>query len=250
LKPKSLKKTETIDLDDLECDNINSTTETTVTLDRCIQMFSEEEILEKSEFWYCSTCKDHVAAKKQISLWKLPPVLVFHIKRFQYKASQYFAHSVRRDKINKFVDYDINGLDMAPYCLDPDIACDGKQPIYDLIGVVNHMGSMSYGHYTAFVRHPDKPEQWKKADDSNVRNIEEKQAKSEYAYLLFYQLRETETTAETVVEDDLSSEIDELSKGVEEMTGNSGEVNQNVADIEQDENNEEIKNASETESLL
>ena len=94
---------------------------------------------------------------------------------------------------------------MGPYCLDPDIACDGKQPIYDLIGVVNHMGSMvsiihyqhwkrcqlhfkSYGHYTAFVRHPDKPEQWKKADDSNVRNIEEKQAKSEYAYLLFYQV--------------------------------------------------------------
>ena len=34
------------------------------------------------------------------------------------------------------------------------------------------------------------------------------------------------------------------------MTGNSGEENQNVADIEQDENNEEIKNASETESLL
>ena len=89
-----------------------------------------------------------MGAKKQISLWKLPPILVFHIKRFQYKASQYFAHSVRRDKINKFVDYDINGLDMGPYCLDPDIACDGKQPIYDLIGVVNHMGSMvSIIHY-------------------------------------------------------------------------------------------------------
>ena len=57
MKKNCLKKTETIDLDDLECDNINSTTETTVTLDRCIQMFSEEEILEKSEFWYCSTCK-------------------------------------------------------------------------------------------------------------------------------------------------------------------------------------------------
>ena len=67
---------------------------------------------------------------------------MFHIKRFQYKASQYFAHSVRRDKINKYVDYDTNGLDMGPYCLDPKVACEGKEPIYDLIGVVNHMGSM------------------------------------------------------------------------------------------------------------
>ena len=83
-----------------------------------------------------------MAAQKQISLWKLPRILVFHIKRFQYKASQYFAHSVRRDKINKYVDYDTNGLDMGPYCLDPKIACEGKEPIYDLIGVVNHMGSM------------------------------------------------------------------------------------------------------------
>ena len=31
---------------------------------------------------------------------------------------------------------------MGPYCLDPKIACEGKEPIYDLIGVVNHMGSM------------------------------------------------------------------------------------------------------------
>ena len=104
---------------------------------------------------------------------------------------------------------------MGPYCLDPKIACEGKEPIYDLIGVVNHMGSMvspqvfqnilwfheffqpralpliifqSYGHYTAAVRHPDKPEQWRKADDSHVRDIDEKQAKSEYAYLLFYQV--------------------------------------------------------------
>ena len=46
----------------------------------------------------------------------------------------------------------------------------------------------SYGHYTASVRHPDKREVWRKADDSHVREIPEKQAKSEYAYLLFYQV--------------------------------------------------------------
>ena len=59
-----LSKVETIDLDDLECDNVNSLEETTVTLDRCIQMFSESEILEKSEYWYCSTCK--------VCIWGVP----------------------------------------------------------------------------------------------------------------------------------------------------------------------------------
>ena len=69
---------------------------------------------------------------------------MFHIKRFQYKASKYFKYSVTaRDKIKTYVDYDTNGLDMSNYCLDPEKACpDGKDPIYDLIGVVNHMGTM------------------------------------------------------------------------------------------------------------
>ena len=91
-----------------------------------------------------TSIQEHVPAKKQISLYKLPRILVFHIKRFQYKASKYFKYSVTaRDKIKTYVDYDTQGLDMSNYCLDPENACpDGKDPIYDLIGVVNHMGTM------------------------------------------------------------------------------------------------------------
>lgn len=196
-KPRYLEKITSIPLDELPCDNVSGTSsgsDDNVTLDRCIEMFSEVETLEENEYWYCAKCKDFVPAKKQISLYRLPRILVFHIKRFQYKASKYFKYSVTaRDKIKSFVDYDVNGLDMSPYCLDPAVACPGgKEPVYDLIGVVNHMGTMSYGHYTASVRHPDKPDQWRKADDSHVRDIQEKQAKSEHAYLLFYQLREGE----------------------------------------------------------
>jgi len=192
-----MEKIEAIPLDELKCDNVSNTasgSEDNITLDRCIEMFSEAEILEENEYWYCSSCKDHVAARKQISLYKLPRILVFHIKRFQYKASKYFKYSVTaRDKIKSYVDYDVQGLDMGPYCIDPSKACEGgAEPIYDLVGVVNHMGTMSYGHYTASVRHPDQRDVWRKADDSHVRDIPEKQAKSEYAYLLFYQLRDTE----------------------------------------------------------
>ena len=43
------------------------------------------------------------------------------------------------------VEFELSDFDMSPFCLDPKIACDGITPSYDLIGVVNHMGSMVSG---------------------------------------------------------------------------------------------------------
>ena len=59
-RPRHLKKVESIPLDELPCDNVSNTasgSDDNVTLDRCIEMFSEAEILQENEFWYCSTCK-------------------------------------------------------------------------------------------------------------------------------------------------------------------------------------------------
>lgn len=33
------------------------------------------------EKWFCERCKVKVEARKKIDLWKLPPVLVLHLKR-------------------------------------------------------------------------------------------------------------------------------------------------------------------------
>ena len=82
-----------------------------------------------------------MAAQKQLSLWKLPKVLIFHLKRFHYRQSQ-SHYSIRRDKINKLVDYQVENLDMSPFVIDPKEACNGVPPNYELCGVVNHMGSM------------------------------------------------------------------------------------------------------------
>jgi len=52
--------------------------------------------------WYViCRCKKPVEATKQMSLWKLPPVLIVQLKRFSFK---YVLYS---DKIDKFVDYPI-----------------------------------------------------------------------------------------------------------------------------------------------
>ena len=59
-RPRHLEKIKAIPLDELPCDNVSNTasgSEDNITLDRCIEMFSEAEILEENEYWYCSTCK-------------------------------------------------------------------------------------------------------------------------------------------------------------------------------------------------
>ena len=51
---------------------------------------------------------------------------------------------------------------------------------YELIGVVNHIGSLMYGHYMAMV----KRDEWLNYDDSKCSRI---RLDGSNAYLLFYQ---------------------------------------------------------------
>ena len=34
--------------------------------------------------WYCNRCKDHKQARKQLTVWNLPHILIVHLKRFIY----------------------------------------------------------------------------------------------------------------------------------------------------------------------
>lgn len=62
-----------------------------------------------------------------------------------------------------------------------------KPMMYDLYGVVNHYGSMSFGHYTAYVKNQ---EVWRTYDDSSVKNMPVSEVNSEAAYVLFYKRRQ------------------------------------------------------------
>ena len=48
---------------------------------------------------YCPSCKEHREATKQMSVWRLPDVLVVHLKRFSQQ------NMVIRGKLDKFVRY-------------------------------------------------------------------------------------------------------------------------------------------------
>ena len=62
----------------------------------------EEKIPEA----YCSKCKDFRVQMKRMSLWRLPPVVIIHLKRFL------FTQHMRR-KLRDLVVFPIEGLDLS-----------------------------------------------------------------------------------------------------------------------------------------
>jgi ubiquitin carboxyl-terminal hydrolase 19 len=88
---------------------------------------------------FCPKCKQHREATKQLSLWRLPQILVIQLKRFAFKNILY------REKIDKFVEFPVNNLDLSGfYCGPHELSAQ-----YELFGIVNHYGGMFGGHYTS-----------------------------------------------------------------------------------------------------
>lgn len=113
-----------------------------VTLGDCLDEFGKPEILSENDAWYCPRCKEHRRASKTFELWKAPDILVIHLKRFS-------AQGRFRDKLDVFVDFPTEGLDLSTRLAVPE---DGKSPIYDLFAVDNHYGGLGGGHYTAYAQ--------------------------------------------------------------------------------------------------
>ena len=104
----------------------NSTQRVTTILD-CVAKYCQKEQLEETEMWYCNRCKEHVRAWKQYHLYRAPPILIIHLKRFQYTASTH-----RRDKISTFIDFPLTGLDLSDHVMHWE---EGEEPEYDCYAV-------------------------------------------------------------------------------------------------------------------
>ncbi|KAH6772992.1 ubiquitin-specific protease 8 [Perilla frutescens var. frutescens] len=145
-----------------------------VSLYKCLEAFLKEEPLGPDDMWFCPVCKKHCQAGKKLDLWRLPEILVIHLKRFSYNC-------FLKNKLETFVDFPIHDLDLSTY-----IAQKGEQSSYRymLYAISNHYGSMGGGHYTAFVHHGG--DRWYDFDDSHVSPISEDRIKTSAAYVLFY----------------------------------------------------------------
>ncbi|XP_058105702.1 ubiquitin carboxyl-terminal hydrolase 8-like isoform X1 [Magnolia sinica] len=146
-----------------------------ISLYACLEAFLREEPLGPEDMWYCPCCKMHRQASKKLDLWRLPEILVIHLKRFSYSRFM-------KNKLEAFVDFPIRDLDLSNY-----IPCKNGQSLncYELYALSNHYGGMGGGHYTAYVNHK-RGNQWHEFDDSNVFPITVDKIKTSAAYVLFY----------------------------------------------------------------
>ncbi|KAF3785485.1 Ubiquitin carboxyl-terminal hydrolase 8 [Nymphaea thermarum] len=140
-----------------------------VTLYACLEAFLKEEPLGPEDM-YCPSCKMHRQASKKLDLWRLPEVLVIHLKRFSYSR---FV----KNKLESFIDFPIHDLDLSRYIARKT----GQFYYYKLYAVSNHYGSMGGGHYTAYVHHLGE-NRWYDFDDSHVSPISEDKIKTSAAY--------------------------------------------------------------------
>ncbi|XP_058975366.1 ubiquitin carboxyl-terminal hydrolase 32 isoform X3 [Musca domestica] len=77
-----------------------------VDLNHCLRAFTSEEKLE--EWYHCSHCKGKKPATKKLQIWKLPPILIIHLKRFNCVNNKWV-------KSQKVVHFPLDDFDPTPY---------------------------------------------------------------------------------------------------------------------------------------
>ncbi|KAF8159509.1 hypothetical protein B0H34DRAFT_654719 [Crassisporium funariophilum] len=168
-----------------------------VSLQDCLDEFTKEEQLGEDDLWYCPQCKKHQQATKKFDLWKVPDILVVHLKRFS-------NNRTLRDKIDALIDFPIEGLDLgemvgergvAKKLLEQGVDVEelklgniDEPLVYDLFGVDEHIGGLGGGHYRAYAS-SHLTGKWYHFDDSYVTPAHASDSVNANAYLLFYRRR-------------------------------------------------------------
>ncbi|XP_028759581.1 ubiquitin carboxyl-terminal hydrolase 2 [Neltuma alba] len=126
-------------------------------------------------------------ATKRVLIYKAPPVLTIHLKRFSQDIRG------RLSKLSGHVSFK-ETIDLRPY-MDPRCMSEENHE-YRLVGVVEHSGTIRGGHYVAYVRggqgnkEADEMSEnctWYHASDAYVRQVSLKEVLACEAYILFYE---------------------------------------------------------------
>ncbi|KYB26971.1 ubiquitin carboxyl-terminal hydrolase 32 isoform X2 [Tribolium castaneum] len=77
-----------------------------IDLDNCLKAFTSEERLETK--YHCSNCQDKQPATKKLQIWRLPPILIIHLKRFDCVNNKWV-------KTQKVVNFPFKDFDPTAY---------------------------------------------------------------------------------------------------------------------------------------
>jgi ubiquitin C-terminal hydrolase len=155
-----------------------------------------------------------------MSIWRTPPLVMIHLKRFQ------FTQQMKR-KLRDLVVFPIEGLDLSRIVAqssspktdgdfhskvienqegktDTDVVddsisgalqplsrnnCSRVESIYDLYGVVHHQGALSGGHYVASLK-SEFDGKWRLFNDAHIYELSSSDVVDPSAYILFYVRRD------------------------------------------------------------
>uniref|UniRef100_A0A1I7ZCM3 Ubiquitin carboxyl-terminal hydrolase 48 n=1 Tax=Steinernema glaseri TaxID=37863 RepID=A0A1I7ZCM3_9BILA len=138
-----------------------------LSLASCLDDFVRPEILEDA--MTCDKCKEKTRRQKSLSIWRLPEILIVHLKRFVYLPSQ-----SRWVKSSKVIDFPLEDFDPVG---------NGSQK-YKCFAIANHYGAMGQGHYIAYARNGGS---WYLFNDCKCQQIQETAIDKKNAYILFYE---------------------------------------------------------------
>lgn len=163
----------------------------------CLQRYCSEEKLGNNDY-ACAGCGGSASATKQLSLYRLPPVLCIQLKRFEHTSSaakidtkvrfpvvldvrQFSTAEIRAPDENAAINGSTSSKDSG-LMANPD----PEAYLYDLFTVVVHEGSMNTGHYTNYCKWRGS---WYRFDDDKVHPTSEAHVLQARAYQLCYRRR-------------------------------------------------------------
>ncbi|XP_028285602.1 uncharacterized protein LOC114451222 [Parambassis ranga] len=150
---------------------------------------------------FCPDCETKMEATSGCTMETSPPILTLLLKRFDF-------------------DYTTMSHVKSDCCVEVPPTINTAQKKYELYAMVNHMGSISGGHYTATVLSRED-RAWYECDDAHVTKAEEQPFtktsthRSRTAYLLMYRETCRDSVRETSKAPEIYRDIRETSKGPE-----------------------------------
>lgn len=150
------------------------------TIYNCLDKMFCKELLDTE--YKCEKCKNTAGNTIEKKILTKPTTLIICLKRFDFKILPGgFGTPI---KINRNIEYP-HVLNIGKYY--PIIPGDESENIYKLVGVINHIGMMNYGHYFSYCYDSEK-ECWFNYNDNHVSRINIKDViNNPNAYVLFYE---------------------------------------------------------------
>ncbi|KAH3732634.1 ubiquitin carboxyl-terminal hydrolase 34 [Pelomyxa schiedti] len=145
------------------------------TLQEALDLAVKHDTIEEFK---CDEYPHPFTVKRRSCVSVLPPVLILHLKRFEYDFD-----AEKRVKLNDYIEFPFE-LCMKPWTKEglaekenstthkagPESAVISKPPSYydfKLVGVLVHSGSADYGHYYSYIK-DRKSRYWFEFNDSTV----------------------------------------------------------------------------------